>query len=205
MSTLKVVVIDYQSGNLHSVSRALKHVGAQPQVTDDPKLLLQAHAAILPGVGSGEAAMNALYERNLVEPIREYLASGRPFLGICLGMQLLLDSTQEGDVPCLGLIPGEVKKLPLGIKVPHMGWNQVTLLKEHPVVQDIPQESYFYFVHSYYPEIVHQSNVVGTTEYGVPFCSVLAHGKVIATQFHPEKSGPQGLKVYENFIRFAAS
>ena len=205
MSTLKVVVIDYQSGNLHSVSRALEHVGAQPQVTDDYKHLLQAHAAILPGVGSGAAAMNGLYERDLVEPIKEYVASGKPFLGVCLGMQLLLERTQEGDVPCLGLIPGEVRRLPQGIKVPHMGWNQVNLLKEHPFLQGMPQGSYFYFVHSYYPEVAQQDLVLGTTEYGKSFCSVLAHRSVIATQFHPEKSGPVGLKLYENFIRFATA
>ena len=205
MNTLKVTVIDYESGNLRSVCRALEQVGARAEVIAEPQRLLKADAIVLPGVGSGEAAMKALDKRGLVDPLKEYVALGRPFLGVCLGMQLLLDRTKEGDLPCLGVVPGEVERLPQGIKVPHMGWNQVNLVREHMLFQDIPDKSFFYFVHSYYPKVASSDMVVGTTEYGVSFCSVLAKGNLIATQFHPEKSGPLGLKVYKNFIRLAVS
>ena len=199
-SFIKLVVIDYQSGNLRSVAKALESVGVAPLVTGDPGRLPAADAVILPGVGSGPAAMRALRERRLVEPIREYVASGRPFLGICLGLQLLLERTEEGDARCIGSIPGEVKRLPAGLKVPHMGWNTVQLKGEHPVFRGVPQDSHFYFVHSYYAAPHDDTWVAGTTDYGVPFCSVYAKGNLVATQFHPEKSGRLGLRIYENFV-----
>ena len=146
----RVVVIDYESGNLHSVSRALQRAGAYPEVSGDPAALLEADAAVLPGVGSGEAAMRSLRQRGLVEPVREFVDSGRPFLAICLGLQLLMDQTEEGNVPCLGIVPGNTRRLPHGLKVPHMGWNQVSLRRTHSVLADIPDDSDFYFVHSYY-------------------------------------------------------
>jgi glutamine amidotransferase len=148
--------------------------------------------------------MDALRERNLVEPLRRYVASGRPFLGVCLGLQLLLDRTEEGDAPCLGIVSGSVRRLPQGLKVPHMGWNSVRLQQRHPVLQGIPQDSYFYFVHSYYAAPEDDGGVAGVTEYGVPFCSVYARDNLVATQFHPEKSGSTGLRIYENFLAFAA-
>ena len=202
-SGFKLVVIDYQSGNVRSVTRALESAGVSPLVTGDPAELPGADAVIFPGVGSGPAAMSALKDRRLVAPLQDYVASGRPFMGICLGLQLLLDRTEEGDASCLGIIPGHVKRLPDGLKVPHMGWNSVEFEADHPVLRDIPQGSHFYFVHSYYAAPSEQTWVAGTTEYSVPFCSVYAKDNLVATQFHPEKSGPVGLRVYRNFVELA--
>ncbi len=201
---LEIVVIDYESGNLRSVAKALETTGAVPRITGDPARLESADAVILPGVGSGPAAMDALRQRGLVEPLRAYAASGRPFLGVCLGLQLLLDYTDEGGAPCLGVIPGRVRKLPPGLKVPHMGWNTVALRQTHPILKDIPQDSHFYFVHSYFAAPEDPDAVAGVTEYNVPFCSVYARGNLAATQFHPEKSGVIGLRIYRNFIALAA-
>ncbi|PKB78780.1 MAG: imidazole glycerol phosphate synthase subunit HisH [SAR202 cluster bacterium Io17-Chloro-G9] len=204
-SFINLVVIDYQSGNLRSVAKALESVGVTPLVTSDPSQLSTADAVVLPGVGSGPAAMEALSQRDLVDPLRNYLASGRPFLGVCLGLQLLLDHTEEGDAPCIGAISGEVKRLPtIGLKVPHMGWNSVHFTLEHPVFQGIPEGSHFYFVHSYYAAPADETWVAGTTDYGVSFCSAYARDNLVATQFHPEKSGRLGLQVYENFVHLAA-
>ncbi len=200
---MKLVVIDYDSGNLRSVSRALESQGVTPLVTGDAAEFDHADAVVFPGVGSGPAAMDALNQRNLVGPIRDYIASGRPFLGVCLGLQLLMDRTEEGDKPCLGVVPGNAKLLPPGLKVPHMGWNSVRFNSEHPVLAGIPQDSYFYFVHSYYAAPEDPAGVSGTTEYGIPFCSVYAKDNLVATQFHPEKSGPAGLQLYKNFIGLA--
>ncbi len=200
---LRIVVIDYQSGNLRSVAKALEAVGAHPVVTENPSDLDAADAVILPGVGSGPAAMQALESRNLVAPVKKFIADGRPFLGVCLGLQLLLDRTEEGDAPCLGIVPGRVKRLPAGLKVPHMGWNSVEFNINHPVFQGIPPSSHFYFVHSYYASPDDGSNVAGTTTYGMPFCSAYARDNLVATQFHPEKSGVIGLQVYRNFLQFA--
>ncbi len=205
---MKLVVIDYDSGNLRSVSRALESQGVTPLVTSDAAEFDSADAVVFPGVGSGPAAMDALNQRDLVGPIRGYIASGRPFLGICLGLQLLMDRTEEGDKPCLGVVPGKAKLLPPGLKVPHMGWNSVRFngreSELHPVLAGIPQDSYFYFVHSYYAAPEDPSGVSGTTDYGIPFCSVYAKDNLVATQFHPEKSGPAGLRIYQNFIGMAS-
>ena len=201
---MKLVLIDYDSGNLRSVSRALESQGVNPLITGEPADLDGADAVILPGVGSGPAAMDALNERGLVTPIREYIASGKPFLGICLGLQLLMDRTEEGDSRCLGVVPGNARLLPPGLKVPHMGWNNVNFKNQHPLVAGIPQDSYFYFVHSYYAAPQDLEGVGGTTEYGIPFCSIYASGNLVATQFHPEKSGLAGLRLYKNFIGLAS-
>ena len=204
---MKLVVIDYDSDNLRSVSRALESQGVSPLVTSDPAEFNAADAVVFPGVGSGPAAMDALNQRNLAGPIRDYIASGRPFLGVCLGLQLLMDRTEEGDAPCLGVVPGNAKLLPPGLKVPHMGWNSVKFNSpepdRHPVLAGSPQDSYFYFVHSYYVAPEDQDGVGGTTEYGIPFCSIYAKDNLVATQFHPEKSGPAGLRFYKNFIGMA--
>ncbi|CAI8042923.1 Imidazole glycerol phosphate synthase subunit HisH [Geodia barretti] len=199
-----IVVINYESGNLRSVARAVEKAGVVPCVTSDPAMLDSADAVILPGVGSGPAAMSALNARGLVEPLLGYIASGRPFLGVCLGLQLLLEATDEGDADCIGLVPGRVRRLPDGMKVPHMGWNTVRFQTEHPLWAGIPQDSHFYFVHSYYADPTQRDNVAGVTEYGVPFCSVYARDNVVATQFHPEKSGVNGLRIYANFVSQAA-
>ena len=212
---MKLVVVDYESGNLRSVARALESCGVSPVVSGDAGDLADADAAALPGVGSGPAAMAALRERGLVEPLRDFAGSGRPFLGICLGLQLLLDWTdEEGGAPCLGIVPGRVRRLPSGmvggdvggaaLKIPHMGWNSVALKGTHPALAGIDSGSYFYFVHSFYAEPEEPEGVIGATEYGLRFCSVYARGGVVATQFHPEKSGPAGLRIYRNFVAMAA-
>ena len=201
--SIKLVVIDYGSGNLRSVDKALETVGVSPIVTGDANQIASADAVVLPGVGSGPAAMDALRQRDLVEPIRECVTSGRPFLGVCLGLQLLLDRTEEGNADCLGSVAGRVKRLPDGLKVPHMGWNSVRFKQEHPVFEGIPQDSYFYFVHSYYAAPDDDTWVAGTTDYGVSFCSIYARDNVVATQFHPEKSGRMGLRIYQNFVTLA--
>ena len=200
---IKLAVIDYDSGNLRSVAKALELVGVAPLVTGDPDELASADAVVFPGVGSAPAAMEALRKRGLVQPLRDYVASGRAFLGVCLGLQLLMDSTEEGGAQCLGIIPGVVRRLPSGIKVPHMGWNSVKLQKPHPVFDGIPQDSFFYFVHSYYAVPSEPSDEIGATQYGVTFCSVYAQGNLIATQFHPEKSGDTGTRIYKNFCALA--
>ena len=207
---MKLVVVDYDSGNLRSVSRALELWGVSPKVTGDPRDIARADAVVLPGVGSGPAAMTALNQRGLVEPLREFSASGRPFLGICLGLQLLLDWTdEEGGAPCLGIVPGAVKRLPepadgaQALKIPHMGWNSVALNADHPALCGIDSGSYFYFVHSFYAAPSHSAGIIGSTEYGLPFCSLYARDNVVATQFHPEKSGPVGLLIYRNFVDMA--
>ena len=200
---LKIVVIDYQSGNLRSVAKALEYAGAAPVVSGDAAELAAADGVILPGVGSGPAAMAALEKRGLAEPIREYLDSGRPFLGVCLGLQLLLEWTEEGGAPCLGVIAGPVRRLPPGLKVPHIGWNQVQFGNRPPLLAGIAEGSHFYFVHSYYADPVEREGVAGRTDYGIEFCSVYARGNITATQFHPEKSGQVGLQIYRNFVEGA--
>ena len=200
---LRVAVIDYESGNLRSVSLALAKAGAEPVVTGDPRVLLECPAAVLPGVGAGDSAMRSLNQRGLTAPVREFVGSGRPFLGVCLGLQLLMDRTEEGGASCLGLVPGVTRRLPDGLKVPHMGWNQVALRGAHPVLEGIPDNSNFYFVHSYYADPEDQGVVAAVTEYGPRFCSIIAVDNLIATQFHPEKSGTLGLRLYESFVRYA--
>ena len=195
----KIVVIDYQSGNLRSVVKALEAVGLESTVTSDPVEVTNAAALVLPGVGSGQSAMDSLRRLELVDPLIDFASSGKPFLGICLGLQLLLENTEEGNAACLGIVSGSVKKLPQGLKVPHMGWNDITFSSNHPILTGIPKDSFFYFVHSYYAEPSDQQAIAGTTHYGLAFCSIYAKDNLVATQFHPEKSGPIGLKIYDNF------
>lgn len=201
---IKLVVIDYESGNLRSVAKALESVGVRPVVTADHGEIAAADAVIFPGVGSAPAAMAALNSRKLVQPLRDYVASGRPFMGVCLGLQLLMDRTEEGDATCMGIVPGKAKRLAGGLKVPHMGWNSVRFTGDHPVIEGIPQDSHFYFVHSYYAVPTDTAGQAGVTSYGVDFCSVYAKDNLVATQFHPEKSGAMGVSIYKNFAAMAA-
>lgn len=199
----RVVIVDYGAGNLRSVARAVAHVGHEPIVTDDREQVDAADALIVPGVGAAADTMRNLREHRMVEPIREYIASGRPFFGVCMGQQALLSISEEGgEHECLGIIPGRVKKLEAGDgrKVPHMGWNNVRQKSPHPIFDGIADEAYFYFVHSYYPQPEDPDVVIGETEYGVTFASVLARDNIVATQFHPEKSGEAGLRMYANFL-----
>ena len=204
LASLKVTLVDYGYGNIRSVARALTNAGVSPVISGDPRELANADAAVVPGVGAADSAMKALERLGLVTALRQFIESRRPLLGICMGQQLLMDWTEEGDVPCLGVVPGRTKRLPAGQKVPHMGWNSVDFVAPHPLLDGIPNLSYFYFVHSYYTDPDAASAMVGMTHYGVRFCSMLAKGSVAATQFHPEKSGPLGLRIYDNFVRLAA-
>jgi glutamine amidotransferase len=200
----RAVIVDYGAGNLRSVARAVAHQGYDPVVTCEPRAVEAASALIVPGVGAAADTMRNLEAGGLVEPIREYIASGRPFLGVCMGQQALLSISEEGgEHRCLDVIHGRVRRLPGGQKVPHMGWNQVRQLRAHPVFDGIEDDSYFYFVHSYYPDPEDRACVIGETEYGLKFASVLAQDNVVATQFHPEKSGDSGLRLYRNFLRYA--
>jgi glutamine amidotransferase len=199
-----ITIIDYGAGNLRSVVNAVGRLGYEANVTADPAEVLKARAVILPGVGAAADTMTNLREQGLDEPIRRVIAEGRPFLGVCIGMQVLFSDTEEGGShQCLGIIPGTVRKFPAGLKVPHMGWNQLKQKIAHPVFEGIADEADFYFVHSYYVEPEDRGMVAGETEYGLPFCSVVAQDNLVATQFHPEKSGEVGLKIYDNFIRMA--
>jgi glutamine amidotransferase len=201
---MKLVIVDYGAGNLHSVARAVQHNGVRPLITSTPRYLDEADALIVPGVGAAEDTMANLRSHKLVNPIREYIASGRPFLGVCMGQQALFDlSLEGGEHECLGVLHGKIVRLPEGEKVPHMGWNQVHVTRPHPIFDGIPDNSYFYFVHSYVPQPDDPAVVIGETTYGVTFASVVAKDNVVATQFHPEKSGAMGLQMYGNFMRIA--
>jgi glutamine amidotransferase len=198
-----IAIIDYGAGNLRSIAKALEYVGTQVQVTDDPIVVAEAHAVVLPGVGSGGAAMARMTEHRLDDAIREATYRGKPFLGICLGMQLLAGHHAEGGVDGLKLFRGEVRRIPHGPKIPHMGWNQVRQLHATlPIFANIPQDAYFYFAHSYYVEPQDQQGVAAVTDYGSPYCSVIATEQVWGTQFHPEKSGASGLQLLKNFVRW---
>ncbi len=200
-----VVIIDYGAGNLRSVARAVAQTGYEPLVSSNARDIAAAEALILPGVGAAADAMRNLQRGGLVEPIKEYIAGGRPFLGVCMGQQALLSVSEEGgEHACLDVIPGRVRRFPSGdLKVPHMGWNRVRQLRPHPVFDGIEDGAYFYFVHSYYPDPADTDVVIGETEYGLPFASVLARDNLVATQFHPEKSGVSGLRFYANFLTAA--
>lgn len=196
-----IAIIDYGAGNLRSVVNAVSRLGYQPKVTSSPAEVLNAQAVILPGVGAAADTMENLKTLGLASPIQRFIARGRPFLGVCIGLQILFAGTEEGGWhECLGIIPGRVRKLPSGLKIPHMGWNQVKQKVSHPIFEGIPDGANFYFVHSYYVEPNDGSLVAGETEYGMPFCSVIARGNLVATQFHPEKSGEFGLRMYANFL-----
>ena len=199
-----IAIIDYGAGNLRSVANAIMKLGCQPKITSCPEDLVNAQAVILPGVGAAAETMKNLEMLGLIAPICQFIGEGRPFFGICIGLQILFAGTEEGGWhECLGVLPGRVRKLPAGLKIPHMGWNQVRQLGAHPVFDGIPDEANFYFVHSYYAEPDDRSLIVGETNYGLNICSVIARGNLVATQFHPEKSGEFGLRMYHNFIKLA--
>ncbi len=203
---MNVVIVDYGAGNLHSVTKAVEKTGCTPLVSVRPEDVINAGAVILPGVGAAADTMANLRACGMVEPVTEYIRSGRPFLGVCMGLQALMTLSEEGgEQPCLDIIPGRVKRLPggNGLKVPHMGWNTVHQRWQHPIFRGIPDDSYFYFVHSYYVAPDDDGLILAETEYGFPFAAVVARDNIVATQFHPEKSGEHGLLIYANFIESA--
>jgi glutamine amidotransferase len=198
-----IAIIDYGAGNIRSIQKALEYIGAQVVVTAEPEQVARAQAVVLPGVGSGGAAMRRMREQGLDQAIREATEQGKPFLGICLGMQLLAEHHAEGEVEGLRLFPGEVRRIPQGPKIPHMGWNQV-----HPIHPDlaifkgIPAGAFFYFAHSYYVEPRDPAGVAAVTDYGTPYCSVIVTERLWGTQFHPEKSSALGLRLLTNFLHW---
>ena len=201
-----IAILDYGAGNLRSVAKALETVGASPIITDDPGVIARASGLVVPGQGHTGDAMGNLERLGMVEPIRRYVASGRPFLGVCLGQQIIFETSDEANgLACLGLIKGGVGGCPAGQKVPHMGWNSVRIRTEHPLMAGVPDDAYFYFVHSYYVDAADPSVIVGETDYGVSFASIVAQDNVFATQFHPEKSSDIGLQIYRNFAGLCAS
>ena len=197
-----IAIIDYQAGNLRSVQKALETFGANAVISSEASLISAADAVVFPGQGACDSSMRNLKEGGLDSVVISAITSGIPFLGICLGLQLLLEESEEGEEPCLGIIKGKVERLPNGLKIPHMGWNDVSFSSDHPVFNGIPDRSYFYFVHSYAAFLVDKGVVAGTTTYGKEFCSAIAFDNVVAVQFHPEKSGDIGLNIYRNFIGF---
>jgi glutamine amidotransferase len=202
-----IAIVDYKAGNLTSVAGALAHLGHRCEITDRLDKVRAADRVILPGVGAAGATMENLHALGLDECLRNDVAkAGRPFLGICIGIQVLFDrSDEDGGVNCLGIVPGKVVKFPPSIdgrplKVPQIGWNRVHQEKPHPIFVGVPDNTHFYFVNSYYP-VADKSVVIGTSDYGVPFTAAIARDNVIATQFHLEKSGSAGLRMLDNFCR----
>jgi glutamine amidotransferase len=201
------VIVDYNAGNLTSVQLALGAVGVEAVISRDPDVIVRAARLVFPGVGAAGSAMEGLRDLGLEKAVRDFVASGKPFLGICIGCQVILrDSEEDGGTACLGLVDGAVKAFKPAApgaehyKIPHMGWNQVAFTREHPVTAGIPSGTDFYFVHSYYPALDTGEDALGVTDYaGVTFPAIYARGNVVACQFHAEKSGPAGLRLLKNF------
>ncbi len=197
-----ISIIDYGMGNLRSVQKAFEKVGHQAIITADPAQVAAADKVVLPGVGAFEDAAAELRRLGLVEPVLEAIDSGKPFLGICLGLQLLFDvSYENGRHEGLGVIPGEVVRfdLPKEFAVPHMGWNQLNIRRRPPILEGVAEGAFVYFVHSYYVAPADAEVIATETDYGIPFCSMIWRDNVFATQFHPEKSQAEGLKILKNF------
>ena len=207
--TGSVIVVDYGAGNLRSVVRAVEHVApehVEVRVSDDFRAVAEADACILPGVGAAEDTMTNLSSRGLIGPLTEYIASGRPFLGVCMGLQALMTvSEEEGDHPGLDIIPGRVVRLGDGLKIPHMGWNVLIPSRRHAVLEGIPEGAHFYFVHSYHCVPDDPGVVLATVDYGETVVALVEKDNIVATQFHPEKSGAHGLRFYRNFVTSAVS
>lgn len=199
-----IAIIDYEAGNLTSVRRALDHLGAPCVVTPDPEVVASADKVIFPGVGAAGQCMANLNGTGLGDALRRAVAAGTPVLGICVGMQLLHEMSEEdGSVDCLGLVPGAVRRFQLddpGLKVPHMGWNPVTWAADEPLAAGLPSDAAFYFVHSYYCDPAPGVQRIAESDHGGAFCAGLRRDNLVALQFHPEKSGPVGLQVLRNFV-----
>ena len=201
-----IAIIDYQMGNLRSVQKGFERVGHAAAITSDPAILAKASKLVLPGVGAFADAIAELHRRDLVGPICDAIEEGKPFLGICLGLQLLFDrSFEDGEHEGLGILKGEVRKfqIPVEYKVPHMGWNEVNFTRRAPIFAGIPNGAHFYFVHSYYVVPEEGCVVDGQASYPDPFCATIWRDKLYATQFHPEKSQRDGLQVLRNFAELA--
>lgn len=204
-----IAIVDYKAGNLTSVQRALEFLGHKSEITDRPERIRAADLVILPGVGAAGATMENLNALGLADVLRNDVArAGKPFLGICIGIQVLLDCSEEDDARCLGIVAGRVARYPRSLdgrplKVPQIGWNRVRQMRAHRIFAGVPDNTHFYFVNSYYPIPDDPSIAIGVCDYGVPFTAAFARDNVIATQFHLEKSGTAGLKLLDNFCRLA--
>lgn len=202
-----IAIIDYDAGNLTSVARAVTHIGFKCIVTNKKEEMDRAERIIFPGVGAAGSAMKSIKHLGLDEAIKEAFSSGKPVLGICLGTQVIMEYSEENDTKCLGIIGGkvlsfrfdEIRKNGADLKIPHMGWNRIILQKKHFILSDLKEEDEFYFVHGYHPAPDDPAHLIGITEYGIRFASVIGYKNIIATQFHPEKSGRPGLSILKNF------
>ncbi|HXG24099.1 MAG TPA: imidazole glycerol phosphate synthase subunit HisH [Chthonomonadales bacterium] len=206
-----IAIIDYGAGNLGSVYKALRYIGAKVEVTADPAVVARADKLVLPGVGAFSHCMNGLDRVGMVECVKEFIRTGKPFLGICVGLQMLFESSEEmGVSPGLAILPGRVVKFHFSnsrltpLKIPHIGWNALSFRADATLFAGLNQGDRVYFVHSYYPEPADPSIVTATTEYGYPFCCAVQSGNIHATQFHPEKSGAVGLQILRNFVSLPA-
>ena len=202
---MMITIVDYGAGNIGSVQRACTEVGVQSVVVDTPAAIQNAERIIFPGVGAAPPAMDTLKRTGLGAALKQSFESGIPILGICIGAQVILDSSEEGKTPCLGFIPGTTVRFKLqdkSLKIPHMGWNTVRVVHPHPLLEGIGKEDEFYFVHSYYPQPANSENIYAVTDYGGEFCSALGYKNLFAVQFHPEKSGLLGLQMLKRFVRW---
>ncbi|MBW2179656.1 MAG: imidazole glycerol phosphate synthase subunit HisH [Deltaproteobacteria bacterium] len=202
-----IAIIDYSAGNLTSVERALRYIGFESCITNDITKIKASERIIFPGVGAAGSAMDSLIQLGIDRALKEAFSEGKPILGICLGSQIILGHSEENETSCLGIISGLVRAFPDGLigkdknklKIPHMGWNQVEIVVDHPILEGIKADDEFYFVHGYYPNPDDSDHVIGFTEYGIQFPSVIGSKNLLATQFHLEKSGRPGLKMLKNF------
>lgn len=207
-----IAIIDYKAGNLTSVARAIRHLGFECRITHKATEIAGADKVIFPGVGSAGQAMQDLKRTGLDQTLSTVFQGGKPLLGICLGTQIILEDSEENQTTCLGLLAGTVKHFPVpllsddgqNLKVPHIGWNRITGKKFHPIFNNVDLESEFYFVHSYFPAPRDLETIIATTHYGITFASVIAKRNLVAVQFHPEKSGTQGLSILNNFCLWDA-
>jgi imidazole glycerol-phosphate synthase subunit HisH len=200
-----ITIIDYNAGNIRSVLRACAEVGAKAQITSNPRDVQKAEKVIFPGVGAAPSAMEYLTKSGLDVALKYVFKQGVPILGICLGAQIVLEGSEEGPTKCLGLIAGKTVRFKVNdrsLKIPHMGWNEVKILKPHPLLEGINPGDQFYFVHSYYPHPADPANIYAVSGHGGDFCCALGYKNLFATQFHPEKSGKFGLQLLERFARW---
>jgi glutamine amidotransferase len=200
-----ITIIDYNAGNIRSVLRACAEVGAEAVTTSDPATVARAEKIIFPGVGAAPSAMQYLSKMGLDAALKNAFKEGIPILGICIGAQIALDSSEEGNQKCLGIVPGKTVKFRLKdklLKIPHMGWNEVSLVQPHPLLDGIKAGDEFYFVHSFYPQPAEKKNIYAVSNHGGDFCAALGSRNLFATQFHPEKSGRLGLQLLERFEKW---
>ncbi len=200
-----ITIVDYNAGNIRSVQRACNEIGVKSIITQDPETVVQSERVIFPGVGAAASAMETITRTGLDEALKETVKKGTPVMGICIGAQIILENSEESNTQCLGIIPGSTVRFKLqdpALKIPHMGWNGIEVLKPHPVLEGIQNGDEFYFVHSYYPNPTNKKYVYAVADYENPFCCALGNENLIATQFHPEKSGRFGLQILDRFSKW---